>query len=180
MRVAANVPTNTVYYYFSDQIGSLRTVTDASGNVCYNGDYTPLGYRNNYTYSCMQEFGLAGMKLEAEIPAYNTAFREYSFAQGHWMSPDPLGGDPSNPQSLNRYAYVLNNPMSMTDPLGLSPPGGPGQAAHDACIFNQQGSTVKCAPLCNLLTACDASSTGNYGIMDEFRFIDELKPCSWI
>jgi YD repeat-containing protein len=47
MRVAANVPTNTIYYYFGDQIGSLRTVTDSSGNVCYNGDYTPLGYRNN-------------------------------------------------------------------------------------------------------------------------------------
>src|ERR1700748_1936466 len=29
---------------------------------------------------------------------------------GRFMSPDPLGGDLTNPQSLNRYAYVLNNP----------------------------------------------------------------------
>jgi hypothetical protein len=42
-------------------------------------------------------------------------------AEGHWLSPDPLAGDISNPQSLNRYAYVLDNPTTLTDPLGLDP-----------------------------------------------------------
>jgi len=46
-------------------------------------------------------------------------FREYHLSQGRWMSPDPLGGDVTNPQSLNRYAYTLNNPMRFIDPLGL-------------------------------------------------------------
>ncbi len=36
-----------------------------------------------------------------------------------WLSPDPLGGQISNPQSLNRYSYALNNPTTLTDPLGL-------------------------------------------------------------
>ena len=38
------------------------------------------------------------------------------------MSPDPYDGsyDITNPQSLNRYSYVLNNPLSSVDPLGLS------------------------------------------------------------
>jgi len=36
------------------------------------------------------------------------------------MTPDPLGGDITNPQSLNRYAYALNNPTTLTDPLGLT------------------------------------------------------------
>ena len=37
-------------------------------------------------------------------------FRQYSFLQGRWLAPDPSMGsyDLSNPQSLNRYAYVLN------------------------------------------------------------------------
>jgi len=36
-----------------------------------------------------------------------------------WLSPDPLAGSVFDPQSLNRYAYVLNNPVNLIDPLGL-------------------------------------------------------------
>ncbi|MGH9376021.1 MAG: hypothetical protein ACRD1J_07610 [Terriglobia bacterium] len=35
------------------------------------------------------------------------------------MTPDPVGGDIMNPQSLNRYAYALNNPTTDIDPSGL-------------------------------------------------------------
>ncbi|MGH9433863.1 MAG: RHS repeat-associated core domain-containing protein, partial [Terriglobia bacterium] len=52
-------------------------------------------------------------------------FREYSPGQGRWLTPDPVGGDLTNPQSLNRYAYALNNPESLTDPSGLCPPDEP-------------------------------------------------------
>jgi uncharacterized protein RhaS with RHS repeats len=45
-------------------------------------------------------------------------------ALARWLTPDPLGGDITTPQWLNRYAYALNNPTSLTDPLGLQS-GGP-------------------------------------------------------
>ena len=45
--------------------------------------------------------------------------RYYSGAQGRYISPDPMGGKIANPQSFNRYAYVLNNPLKFTDPTGL-------------------------------------------------------------
>jgi hypothetical protein len=48
-------------------------------------------------------------------------YREYGI-QGRWPSPDPLGPGAfslADPQSLNRYAYVLNNPETFIDPLGL-------------------------------------------------------------
>jgi RHS repeat-associated protein len=54
-------------------------------------------------------------------------FRRYSPVQGRWISPDPAGlgaVDPSNPQSWNRYAYVMNSPLNWVDPLGLGPCGG--------------------------------------------------------
>ena len=52
--------------------------------------------------------------------------RSYDFTPGRWLTPDPLGGDIMNPQSLNRYAYALNNPTTLTDPLGLSSVSGCG------------------------------------------------------
>jgi RHS repeat-associated protein len=54
-------------------------------------------------------------------------FRQYYDWQGRWMSPDPSSGsyDFSNPQSLNRYSYAMNNPLTFTDPSGLDPPCTP-------------------------------------------------------
>ena len=47
--------------------------------------------------------------------------RYFSGAQGRFTSADPLlnSGRPDNPQSWNRYSYVLNNPLKFTDPHGL-------------------------------------------------------------
>ena len=47
--------------------------------------------------------------------------RYYSGAQGRFSSPDPLlnSGRPWTPQSWNRYAYALNNPLKFVDPTGL-------------------------------------------------------------
>jgi RHS repeat-associated protein len=47
--------------------------------------------------------------------------RYFSAAQGRFTSPDPIlsSGRPDNPQTWNRYAYVLNNPLRYTDPVGL-------------------------------------------------------------
>jgi|GEM_PF-1213310 len=52
---------------------------------------------------------------------YDFLLRKYSPTQSRWLSPDPAGlgaVDMTNPQSWNRYAYALNNPMAMIDPLG--------------------------------------------------------------
>lgn len=47
-----------------------------------------------------------------------TPNRMFSSQEGRWLSPDPVHGNVSNPQSLNRYAYALNNPLSRVDPMG--------------------------------------------------------------
>jgi RHS repeat-associated protein len=47
--------------------------------------------------------------------------RYYASSMGRFMSPDPYNGsyDTSNPQSMNRYVYAMNNPLSNIDPSGL-------------------------------------------------------------
>ena len=40
---------------------------------------------------------------------------------GRWIAPDTIVPDPADPQSLNRYGYVLNNPLRYTDPSGHCP-----------------------------------------------------------
>ena len=48
--------------------------------------------------------------------------RYYASSMGRWMSPDPAGigfANAENPQSLNLYGYVQNNPLGFVDPNGL-------------------------------------------------------------
>jgi RHS repeat-associated protein len=45
--------------------------------------------------------------------------RYYGSSMGRFLSPDPIAGTLANPQSLNRYVYVLNNPLVLTDPTGM-------------------------------------------------------------
>jgi RHS repeat-associated protein len=67
-------------------------------------------------------YKFAGMEFDSETGNYYDYARYYSPRLGRFMSPDPAdlaAVDPTNPQSWNRYAYVLNNPTSFTDPTGL-------------------------------------------------------------
>jgi hypothetical protein len=62
---------------------------------------------------------------------------------GRWMTPDPVGGDITNPQSLNRYAYALDNPETLADPSGLwprDPCPGPAAWGCDAVRHGVGGS----------------------------------------
>ena len=78
-----------------------------------------LGKQVCATLTCAQNYKFAGMERDAETSHDHTMFRQYASNLGRWMSPDPVAGQVTNPQSLSRYAYVMNNPTTLTDPLGL-------------------------------------------------------------
>lgn len=63
--------------------------------------------------------GYTGKERDAESGLDYFGARYYGSTMGRFMSPDPLGGHLENPQSLNKYAYALNNPLTNTDPTGL-------------------------------------------------------------
>jgi RHS repeat-associated protein len=120
-----------VYYYYADGLGTVHTVTNATGTPCYDATFTPYGQEvdnPNISQTCAPNYRFTGYELDSETGLYYAIARYYSPRLSRFMSTDPLAGGVSNPQSLNRYAYVLNNPTSLIDPLGLDsapllPPG---------------------------------------------------------
>ncbi len=56
---------------------------------------------------------------DAESGLDYATFRYYASRLGRFMTPDPVAGNIFNPQRLNRYAYVLNDPVNLVDPYGL-------------------------------------------------------------
>jgi len=60
-------------------------------------------------------------KRDAESNLDEFGKRYFGSNLGRFQTPDPLltSGRPENPQTWNRYAYVLNNPLKFTDPTGL-------------------------------------------------------------
>jgi RHS repeat-associated protein len=59
-----------------------------------------------------------GKERDTESGLDDFGARYYSSAMGRFMSPDSFGGHLEDPQTLNRYSYVGNNPLSRTDPDG--------------------------------------------------------------
>ena len=87
-----------------------------------NLDYLPFGELYSYTPLCTAAdttHKFTGQERDSESNLDNFIARYYSSAQGRFMSPDPLAGDIGDPQTLNRYAYVRNNPLILTDPSGM-------------------------------------------------------------
>src|ERR1700732_3029545 len=60
-----------------------------------------------------------GKERDAESGLDNFGARYNASTMGRFMSPDPLGGKLVDPQTLNKYSYVRNNPINLTDPTGL-------------------------------------------------------------
>jgi RHS repeat-associated protein len=127
------------YYRHADWLGSSRLASLPSGTtrLYYDGAYAPYG--ENYAEVGTIDRNLTGQNQDTissgPYPLYDFLAREYHPTWGRWLNPDPAGlaaVDPSNPQSWNRYAYVTNNPLALTDPTGLgdcAPSDGACQAA---------------------------------------------------
>ena len=84
--------------------------------------YAPFG--EQYAVSGASDPSFTGQNSDTVSTLYDFTYRENSPSQGRWLSPDPSGlnaADPADPQSWNRYAYALNNPLSFIDPTRTSP-----------------------------------------------------------
>jgi len=70
------------------------------------------------TQSAATAYRFTGQRQEAALGLYDYGARFYDPALGRFISADTVVPELGNPQALNRYAYVLNNPLKYTDPTG--------------------------------------------------------------
>jgi RHS repeat-associated protein len=127
-------PEGGARHFHLDHLGTPRLITNASGNKYALHDYYPFGTEQSSYRQEMQDFAhdrpepmqFTGHEREYNTGTYVTTpipldymhARYYSPQWGRFLSVDPGGYDASNPQSWNRYAYVVNSPIRMTDPTG--------------------------------------------------------------
>jgi RHS repeat-associated protein len=107
-------------FYHADHLGSTRLVTDSNTNVIAYLSYKPFGEIIDSTDN--ERFLYTGKELDSATNNYYLGARYlnpaklYSFTQ-----PDQNIPNVYNPQDLNRYTYVRNNPYKYTDPDGKIP-----------------------------------------------------------
>jgi len=112
-------------YHHTDHLSGSSVETDPTGYVLELQDYYPFGsirvddqfmsYRNKKKFT--------GKELDPENNLYYYGARYYDSDIGRFVSVDPAVLEVSdrhleNPQKLNWYSYVLNNPLKLLDPDG--------------------------------------------------------------
>ena len=114
------------YWLHTDHLGNGRKLTNSSGTVIYRAEFDPHGQMlyewqsSGQTYLNSHKF--TGYERDWATNLNYAKARTYNHNRARFMQPDPLGlgaADTSNPQSLNRYSYVENDPMNSVDPSGL-------------------------------------------------------------
>ena len=117
---------NDEFYLHKDHQGSTTSITNASGNLVQQFIYDPWGKQynvhSNSIFSAYSSPGISrgytGHKMINDMDIIHMNGRTYDPTLGRFLQADPHIQAPKNSQSYNRYSYVLNNPMSYTDPSG--------------------------------------------------------------
>ena len=120
-------------YFVTDSLGSVATVTDSTASPdaphTERDAYDPWGKKRNATtgaddnscYSAsISSRGYTGHEHMNGVCLINENARVYDPLLGRFMAPDDVIADIYDGQGLNRYTYVDNRPMTLTDPTGHS------------------------------------------------------------
>lgn len=140
-----NVSSGTIYYYEDDMLGSARTMVQAGQtSPCYDGDFYPFGGERIVANTCTQNYKFEGKERDTETGNDDFGARYYISRLGRWLSADwsavpaPVPyANLANPQTLNLYAMVSDNPETFADLDGhqcnTASTGSVGSGDHNTC-----------------------------------------------
>jgi RHS repeat-associated protein len=119
--------TKAVHYYFSDHLGTHSLITDANGDMPpqEESDYYPYGGEIPISGSDANHYKFTGKERDTESGLDEFGARYYGSSLGRFMTPDWASkpeavpySSLSDPQTLNLYGYMRNNPLGGTDKDG--------------------------------------------------------------
>ena len=105
-------------YYEQDGLGSVTSLTSATGSIAQTYTYDSFGNTTHSTGSVANSFQYAARDFDVETGLYFLRSRYVAPTVGRFVSEDPQR---SAMNSMNLYEYVSNNPVEFIDPDGLSP-----------------------------------------------------------
>ncbi len=110
--LAERLPNGEYRFFHTDHLGSLRAITDGSGNVVAQYAYEPYGNPIVLSGTFDPAHGYNGKEHDSSV-YINYGARDFDPYTARWLSPDTVDKD-----GLNRYAYVRNNPIRYFDANG--------------------------------------------------------------
>jgi RHS repeat-associated protein len=127
-RIARRDGTNPPFYYFSDHLKSTDVVTNNTGAIQDESDYFPYGGEIVLSNLAPQNYKFNGKERDSESGLDEFGARYHSSGLSRFMTPD-WAAKPTdvpyanfgNPQSLNLFSFVQNNPTTLGDPDGHCP-----------------------------------------------------------
>ena len=124
----ATINNGAVFTYHGDHLGGTNIITDATGHQNELIEYQPYGKtsidQKTNPNQTITNYYFTGQYLDGESSLYYYGARYYNADIGRFVTPDWIVQAPENPQTLNRYAYALNNPINRIDPTGNFSFGG--------------------------------------------------------
>jgi RHS repeat-associated protein len=114
----AMVRGGTTSYYEADAQGSITSLSDSTGALVNTYSYDSFGNPIASEESVANPFRYTARELDLETGYYYYRARYYDSSLGRFLNEDPIhfGG------GTNFYAYVDNNAVNDSDPMGLFPP----------------------------------------------------------
>jgi RHS repeat-associated protein len=92
-------------------LGSTSVVLNDDGTVHSEARYYPYGAVRWSSGTLPTDYRFTGQREESGLGLYQMGARWYDAYIARWLSADTLVPDPANPQSLNRYSWVLGNSL---------------------------------------------------------------------